>query len=148
MSSIDASTPVDIFPNEAIEEFQKTRPWILFIAIVTMISAIVAVTFDLFMVLIIMDSHFASILRGAHLDRLIIEGIFSGSLLALLSIMQFRFATRISKLFVSENDQRIVDVEHLCRRQLQLWTTLAIIFAFSVTINLFSLIELAAHTTR
>ena len=146
MPSINASSPSDVFPIEAIEALRRTRPWILFLAIITTIGAFGAVVYAIYFALMAGEHHLASTIYGSIVDRLIAEVTLLGILPTLLAVMQFRFVAQLSTLAAAVKSQESVNIEKICRRQLQLWSTLAIVFGGMLAFNLFHLIELAAHT--
>lgn len=146
MSSINTSSSVDVLPNEAVEALRRTRPWMLFMAIVAMIGALGSIIYGLYFALIIREDHFASVIGGSFPERLVAEVMLFGLLQALLAVMQFRFAAGLSRLSATEDSQSSVDVEQICRRQQQLWATLTVVMGAYVAFGLFHLVGLAAHT--
>lgn len=145
MSSIESPSGKDAFPPHAIEAMRRTRPWLLFLAIITALSAamgLLAVPY-----LAWMTTRLAALpLERAAIGHVLLPMIVLALLEGALAFMQFRLAWRLPSLDGSDPAKLPENVEQVCRRQMQLWATLAILSGAGLAAGLYYLVELAAST--
>lgn len=146
MSPIKLTSPADVFPKEAIQALRRTGPWLLFVAIITTIVAVASLCFSFYFSIMPSKANALSYMAGSQTESSVALLIIYGLLEALLAVMMFRAAYRLPSLSVFDTSQLSIDLDQICRRQLQLWATLAIFSGIGLATGLFYLIEFASHT--